>query len=86
MNEQREQMRFHPGEYIEDEMVCRNWDVEDLARKSGLNESRLQAIIDGKARVMPVDAKGLSDAFGTSCRLWMNLQNSFTFNQSQGEG
>lgn len=77
MDKQRDKIRFHPGGYIADEMVCRNWDIRDLARKSGLNESRLLPIIEGRASVGAVDAKGLSDAFGTSCRLWLNLQKSY---------
>ena len=69
--------RFDPGGYIADEMVCRNWDIKDLALKSGLNVERLQPILDGTASVLPVDAFGLSRAFGTSCRLWLNIQRSY---------
>jgi addiction module HigA family antidote len=65
---------FHPGEYINDERIARGWTVEQLAVECGFTTEYTQRIIDGKVTVKTLSANMLARAFGTSARLWLNLQ------------
>lgn len=75
--------------YVADELVARDWTVEELARRMGgdeqvnlaclcflsIQESTVRA---GKQWMLGEEvAAGLSRAFGTSSEVWMNLDASF---------
>lgn len=61
------------GELINDELMERGWTIEDLAAKSGLTALRLREVVVGTSPMTKVVALGLSNAFGTSMDLWLNL-------------
>lgn len=69
--------RFHPGEYIRDELKRRRWSLRYLARVSRQPIEHLRFIINGELPVTLRVAKGLALAFGTSANFWLNLQ--FTY-------
>ena len=70
-------MKFHPGEFIRDELEARGWSIETLAEESGLNRARLEPLIAEKRSLTLIDAHGLAIAFGTGRDVWVNLQKSF---------
>jgi len=68
---------FHPGEYIEDELIARDWTVGKLADEMKISEWYLNQIINGNRGIARFTAVKLSIAFGTSIELWVNLQAAY---------
>ncbi len=69
--------KFHPGEYLRDQLREHGWTVPDLALRTGLDEHRINEILDGKADITLLVAEALSSAFGTGFRVWINLQDAY---------
>jgi plasmid maintenance system antidote protein VapI len=68
-----------PGMYVLDEMAARGWTVERLAQKMGLPKTRatyVKRIICGEL-ITPEIAEQLGRAFGTSYKLWLNLEKAY---------
>ena len=68
---------FSPGEFIREEIETRDWTQEDLAVILGRSPRLVNEVIMGKRRITPDTAKALAAAFGTSDRLWMNLESMY---------
>jgi HTH-type transcriptional regulator/antitoxin HigA len=68
---------FAPGEYISEELEARGWSQLDLAEILGRPPQAVNEIIKAKRAITPDTARGLSEAFGTSAQLWMNLQSAY---------
>ncbi len=68
---------FAPGEYIREELEARGWSQLDLAEILGRPTQAVNEIINGKRAITPDTARSLSEAFGTSAQLWMNLQSAY---------
>lgn len=76
---------IHPGEYLRDEMAAqtkvqeRGWTIWCVASRSctehgHLSVATVRGIVEGS---LPIDeriAAGLARAFGTSAKVWLNLQ------------
>jgi len=77
---------FPPGEFIRDELEARGWTQEDLARILGRPLGAVNEIIQGKKRIMPETALGLSEAFGTSPDLWLNLETAYQLSLATRSG
>ena len=69
--------RFHPGQYVGDEMEERGWSIETMMERSQLRRHVLEEIISGTRRVTWLTAYRLGNAFATSSQVWMDLQKSF---------
>lgn len=69
--------RFHPGEFIKDELEARGWTVEDLAKIALVDAVALREIIAGYRRVTPIFSMQISKAFGVSRELFDNLQKAY---------
>ena len=67
-----------PGEYLQDELDARGWTVARFADRSGLSAQTATDIINAKVDLTPETAQAISDAFGTTAQLWMNLQAAYT--------
>lgn len=75
---------IHPGEYVREEMQVRGWSIDSLARATGIGQCRLEEIIAGKRPLTLLDCHCLGKAFGTSIRVWMNLQAVFEEREVMG--
>ena len=62
---------FPPGEFINDELVEREWAQADLAEILGRPVQAVNEIVAGKKAITPETARGLGDAFGTGPELWV---------------
>jgi HTH-type transcriptional regulator/antitoxin HigA len=82
-NQERPAESFHPGVYIRDEIEARDWSQLDLAEILGRPPRLVNELIGGIRAVSPETAKGLSEAFGTSAEIWMNLQSAYDLWRSQ---
>jgi len=70
-------MRFHPGEYIADELTARGWTIEQLAATAQYPESILRDVVGRKRGLTKVAADCVGRAFGTSGEIWWRLQQAY---------
>lgn len=68
---------IHPGEVLADELAEAGLSVSALARALDVPQSRMADIIAGKRGITADTALRLSAYFGTSARLWLNLQAAY---------
>ncbi|MBN2494877.1 MAG: HigA family addiction module antidote protein [Deltaproteobacteria bacterium] len=69
---------FHPGEILIEEFLKPAGITQTaFAEKIGWTRSRLNEFIHGKRGVTADAALDLSEALGTSAKLWMNLQATY---------
>ncbi len=73
---------FHPGEFIKDELIERDWTQADLAEILGRPVQAVNEIVAGKKTITPETARGLGDAFGTGPELWLNLENTYRLSRT----
>ena len=67
----------HPGEILAEELEAINVSVAALARALDVPQSRMAEIVKGKRGVTADTALRLARYFGTSARLWVNLQAAY---------
>ena len=66
---------FSIGEYIQEEMDCRGWGLEQAAHLCDLTPEALKAIINGTQTMTPGLALSLGEGFGVSDKLFLRLSN-----------
>ena len=69
--------RFHPGEFIKEEMEFRHWSIPQMAVMSMLRESEVEQLLSGEMMVSKRIAMRLSRAFGTGWKIWIRLQQQY---------
>jgi plasmid maintenance system antidote protein VapI len=76
--QQQRQLRpaavFHPAAYIVEELEAREWSRRDLAEAIGRPLERVNALLDGAARLTGAEACNLERAWGISAQFWMTMQ------------
>lgn len=65
----------HPGEILREQMG--DMSVTRLAEHIGITRPALSRLLNGKAGVSADMALKLSEAFGTSPDLWLNMQTQY---------
>lgn len=74
---------FHPGEILLEEFLePMGMTQVALAEKLSWTKAKLNELIKGKRGITADTALDLSDALGTSPKLWMNLQATWDLNQA----
>jgi HTH-type transcriptional regulator/antitoxin HigA len=73
---------FPPGEYLKEFMDGKGWKQDDLAAVLGRSRQHVNRLLQGKTGITPETANELSEAFGTSVELWMNLQMSYELSRA----
>jgi antitoxin HigA-1 len=69
---------FHPGEILLEEFLEPAGVTQAaFARQLGWTKARLNELIKGKRGITADSALDLSEALGTSAKLWMNLQSTY---------
>ena len=68
---------IHPGEILAEEIAARQLSATQLARELDVPTNRVTEIIAGRRGITADTALRLATYFGTSARLWMNLQTSY---------
>ena len=79
---------IHPGEILAEEMEARALSANRLARDIDVPANRISEIVAGRRNITPDTAYRLGLYFGTSARLWLNLQQRYdllTLEATQGE-
>jgi len=76
---------FHPGVFLEDELVELGWSQTDLAEVLGRPAKLVSEIILGKRAITPETAIGLSRALGISAQTWLNLESAYQLSKTEQE-
>ena len=68
----------HPGEILrEDVLAALTLTVTDAAAVLGVSRKQLSAVLNGRAGISPEMAVRLEKAFGSTARLWLDLQMAY---------
>ncbi|MCC8115150.1 MAG: HigA family addiction module antidote protein [Bacteroidales bacterium] len=73
----------HPGEVLWEELKERKIKQKDFARQIALPLTYLREIIRGKRDINEPIAYKIEAALGVPYYIWLNLQNSYTYNKLQ---
>lgn len=65
---------IHPGEFLADELAALNMTPTELAHILHVPPNRIYQILNGKRAITADTALRLSQWFGTSAEMWLNLQ------------
>jgi addiction module HigA family antidote len=77
---------MHPGEVLREEfLVPLALSAGKLARICGVPRTRMERIANEETGITADTALRLSKAFGTTARMWLNLQNSYDMRVAQRE-
>ena len=68
---------MHPGEVLAEELAEIGVTVTALSRALDVPQSRMADVIAGKREVTANTALRLAAYFGTSARVWLNLQTAY---------
>ena len=68
---------IHPGEVLSEELSTIGVSVSAFARALDVPQSRMAEIVTGKRGITADTALRLAAYFGTSARLWLNLQAAY---------
>ena len=72
----------HPGEILKEEfLVPLDITAYRLAKDIGVQQTRISEIIRGERSVTPDTAVRLGKYFGTTAKLWLNLQSQYDLEQ-----
>jgi addiction module HigA family antidote len=74
---------IHPGEILAEELVEIGVSVAALSRALDVPQSRMAEIVTGKRSVTADTALRLGAYFGTSARLWVNLQATYDLKMAE---
>ena len=73
---------FHPGEILLEEFLePMGMSQAAFAEKVGWTKAKLNELIKGKRGITADSALDLSEALGTSPKLWMNFQSTWDLDQ-----
>ena len=76
---------IHPGEILAEELAEIGVSVAALARAIDVSQSRMAEIAKGKRAISADTALRLAAYFGTSARLWLNLQSAYDLAMAEAE-
>ena len=74
---------FAPSEYLRDELKERRWTVADLAEAIGQPVHAVAELLDQETAITAETARALSEAFGTTPEVWLNLQVAYRLHQER---
>lgn len=74
---------IHPGEILAEELAEISVSVAALSRALDVPQSRMAEIVAGKRNVTADTALRLGAYFGTSARLWINLQATYDLKMAE---
>lgn len=68
---------FPVGTFIQEELHARGWSQKHLAEKMDIKPSAVNRIISGHKKMTAKTAMQLADVFGTSAKMWMELDSAW---------
>lgn len=77
---------FPVGEYLSDELSERVWTVAEFVEIIGQPIPVVSEILNGEKEITAETAAAISQAFGTTPELWLNLQTAHRLHQQRTTG
>ena len=78
VNDIRPFMPVHPGGILKEELKARGISQKDFARRTGLQQTHLSALIHGSRNITPAVASKIETGLeGIPAEMWLRLQNSY---------
>ena len=77
---------IHPGRFLADELDALDMTPAELARALHVPPNRMYQIVSGKRAITADTALRLSQWFGTSAELWLNLQKLYELRPAEQQG
>ena len=75
---------FHPGEILLEEFLQPVGKTQrEFAEEVGWTKAKLNELIKGKRGITAETALDLSEALGTTAKLWMNLQSTYDLDKAR---
>lgn len=79
------QSAIHPGDVLRDVLTDAGLSANALALQLRIPANRLTAILNGQRSITADTAMRLGRYFGTSARMWMNLQTLYDLERAEDE-
>ena len=73
----------HPGEVLRDELQTIGLSANALSKALGVPVNRITAILKGQRGITADTALRLARYFGTTPKLWLNLQQSYELRRAE---
>ena len=73
----------HPGEILRDELQTMGLSANALSKALGVPVNRITAILNGQRGITADTALRLARYFGTTPRLWLNLQQAYELRRAE---
>ena len=73
----------HPGEILRDELEELGLSAREFAKALDVGANRITGILHGRRRVTPDTALRLARYFGTTPRVWLNLQQAHDLRRAE---
>ena len=73
----------HPGEILRDELQALDLSASALSKALGVPVNRITAILNGRRGVTADTALRLARYFGTTPRVWLNLQQTYDLRRAE---
>ena len=65
---------FHPGYYLKELIDAKSMTQEELAKRLQISTKYMSELINGKCNLTDEMVLKLSNVFGTSTTMWLNLK------------
>lgn len=77
INEYKDLIAFHPGQYIEELIEDYNVTQKEFAERLGVSEIKLGKLVNGEESISNDIARKLAKVTNISMITWLNLQNIY---------
>jgi len=71
---------FPPSDFLVEELTERGWTREQFAERLGRSITIADGLLENRVRIRPHTAAAIGRAFGTSAKMWMNLERAYDRN------
>lgn len=71
-----------PGDILKEELEARGWSQIEFAEILGMSPRLVSEILSAKRAITPATAKAIAAAFGTSAKLWLNLEAAYQLDKT----
>jgi addiction module antidote protein, HigA family len=77
INEYKDLIAFHPGQYVEELIEEYNVTQKEFAERLGISEMKLGKLVNGEESISNDIAEKLANITNISMKTWLNLQHVY---------
>ena len=83
INEYKDLIAFHPGQYVEELIEECNVTQKEFAERLGISEMKLGKLVNGEESLSNDIAEKLANITNISMKTWLNLQNAYDIKMAE---